>query len=199
MIKRIIYLFWNELNTWISTIVFSIPGLIGNLARRWFLKLFLKSTKAKLNVECFVKITGAKNISFGSNCSVSTRSSLFAHSGGRISIGNNFSMNYNSCLNSAEGGEIIIGENVLIAQNVVLRASDHNFENTEIPINKQGHINGRIIIEDNCWIAANAVITSNVTIGAHSIVGAGAVVTKNVEQYSIVGGVPAKLIKKRIK
>lgn len=56
---------------------------------------------------------------------------------------------------------------------------------------------GKIIIGDDCWIAANAVITSGVVIGSHSIVGAGAVVTSDIEPYSIIGGVPARLIKKR--
>lgn len=188
-----------EVHNWIYFFIFIIPGLLGNLFRRYYLKLYLKSTGKKLNVESFVKFTGLNNISLGSNCSISFRSTLFAHSDGSILIGDNFSMNYNSCINSAEGGQIIIGNNVLIAQNVVLRASDHNFENINISINQQGHNVGRIIIEDDCWIAANAIITSNVIIGSHSIVGAGAVVTSNVEPYSIVGGVPAKLIRNRKK
>ncbi len=53
------------------------------------------------------------------------------------------------------------------------------------------------IIEDDVWIGRNAIIMPGVRIGKGSIVGAGAVVTKNVEPYSIVGGVPAKLIRKR--
>ena len=106
-------------------------------------------------------------------------------------------MNTNCCISAAEKGEIIIGKNVLIAQNVVIRASNHNFTNLALPINKQGHTPGIIIIGDDCWIAANAVITSGVVIGSHSIVGAGAVVTSDIEPYSVIGGVPARLIKKR--
>jgi galactoside O-acetyltransferase len=56
---------------------------------------------------------------------------------------------------------------------------------------------GEIIVEDDVWIASNCVITANTIIGKSSIVGVGSVVTKNVEPYSIVGGVPARLIKKR--
>jgi galactoside O-acetyltransferase len=86
---------------------------------------------------------------------------------------------------------------VLIAQNVVLRASDHEYSDIDIPINQQGHTGGQIIIGNDCWIGANAVIARNVKIGDHSIVAAGAVVTKDVEPFAIVGGVPAKLIRKR--
>ena len=86
---------------------------------------------------------------------------------------------------------------MLIAQNVVLRASDHEFKSIEVPIIKQGHTGADILICDDCWIGANAVITRNVTIGKHSIVAAGAVVTKDVKPFSIVAGIPARCIKKR--
>ena len=56
---------------------------------------------------------------------------------------------------------------------------------------------GEIIIGDGVWIGANVVVTRNVTIGAHSIVAAGAVVTRDVEPYSIVAGVPATLVRRR--
>ena len=142
-------------------------------------------------------LDGLEDVEVGNGFVVSSYCSIYAHNNGSIKIGNNFSMNRNSYLGASEGGEIIIGNNVLIAQNVVIRASDHEFKSIDIPINQQGHRGGKIIIEDNCWIAANVVITSNVTIGAHSIVAAGAVVTLDIEPYSIVGGVPARLIKKR--
>ena len=124
-------------------------------------------------------------------------SSIYAHSNAIIKMGNNISINSNACIGAADGGKVIIGDNVLIAQNVVLRASDHEFKSIEIPINKQGHTGGEIIIGDDCWIGANAVITRNVTIGDHSIVATGAVVTKDIEPFSIMAGVPAKLIRKR--
>ena len=56
-----------------------------------------------------------------------------------------------------------------------------------------------MVIEDDCWIASNAVILAGVTIGKGSVVAAGAVVTESVPPFSVVGGVPAKLIKSRIK
>ena len=113
-----------------------------------------------------------------------------------LKIGDNFSMNTNSCL-VANGGRIYIGDNVLIAQNVVVRAANHNHDSVDIPIKDQGHKGGAIHIEDGVWIGANSVIVTDVTIGKHSIVGAGAVVTKDVMPFTIVGGVPAKLIRHR--
>ena len=81
--------------------------------------------------------------------------------------------------------------------NNVIRSSNHKFSNKKIPIIEQGHSHGKITIENNVWIGANCVILKNTIIGSGSIVGAGSVVTKNVEKETIVGGVPAKLIKRR--
>ena len=123
---------------------------------------------------------------------------LYAHNG-FLQIGNNVSINSNTQLGAADNGKIIIGNNVLIGPNVVLRASNHVHNSSEIPMIEQGHTGGEIIVEDDVWIAANCVITRNVKIGAHSIVAAGAVVTRDVEPYSIVGSEPAKLIRKRVR
>jgi galactoside O-acetyltransferase len=106
-------------------------------------------------------------------------------------IGDNFTINSNSQLG------IVIGDSCAIAPNCVLRASNHTFDNPDIPFRKQGHTYGEIILEDDVWISSNCVITANTKIGKSSVVGAGSVVTKDVEPYSIIGGVPAKLIRKR--
>ncbi len=92
-------------------------------------------------------------------------------------------------------GPIQIGNNVIFAQNIVASALNHEYRDIHLPIKEQKTITKPIIIEDDCWIAANAVITSGVTIGKHSVVAAGAVVTKSFPPYSIIAGNPAKLIK----
>jgi len=114
-----------------------------------------------------------------------------------VSIGNNCSFNYNVTIDASNCGSIIIKNDVIIGPNVVIRASDHNFEDVNIDINKQGHRSGIIKIQNNVWIGANVTITKDVEIGEGSIIGAGAVVTKNIPPYSIAGGIPAKIIKKR--
>jgi acetyltransferase-like isoleucine patch superfamily enzyme len=71
------------------------------------------------------------------------------------------------------------------------------FDDPELNIKEQGVKREFVKIEDDCWIAANTVILAGVTIGRGSVVAAGSVVTKDVPPYSIVGGVPAKVIKSR--
>mgnify|MGYP000969855493 FL=1 len=94
-------------------------------------------------------------------------------------------------------GPLSVGNNCAIAAHVVLASIGHSYVDIDIPIVEQPTSQKKIIIEDDVWIGANAVITPGVTIGKGSIIGAGSVVTKNVEPYSVMGGVPAKLIKRR--
>ena len=100
-------------------------------------------------------------------------------------------------INADCGGFIEIGDNCLIGPNVVLRTSNHVFSDRNVPIREQGHIPGRIIIRDDVWIGANVVLLPDVSVGRGAIIGAGSVVTKNVDDYAIVAGVPAKQIGSR--
>jgi acetyltransferase-like isoleucine patch superfamily enzyme len=93
-------------------------------------------------------------------------------------------------------GPIYIGNNVIFAQNIVASALNHAYIDPITPIHLQPIITAEIVIEDDCWIAANAVITAGVTIGKHSVIAAGAVVTKNIPPYCVAVGNPAKILKK---
>lgn len=93
-------------------------------------------------------------------------------------------------------GPVSIGNSVIIAQNVVLSGLNHGFEDVNIPIKNQPCSTAEIVIEDECWIGANAVITAGVRIGKHSVVAGGSVVTKDVPPYAVVGGNPAKVLKR---
>ncbi len=92
-------------------------------------------------------------------------------------------------------GPVAIGNHVNLAQGITVTALNHNFENQELRIDQQGISTKAVIIGDDCWIGANAVILPGVTIGEHSVVAAGAIVTKNVPAHSLVAGVPARIIK----
>lgn len=92
---------------------------------------------------------------------------------------------------------ISIGNDVMIAPAVTIRDTDHAFARLDIPMNKQGITSSPVVIDDDVWIGHGAVILKGVTIGKGSIVAAGTVVTKDVAPYSIVAGIPAKLIKSR--
>ena len=91
-----------------------------------------------------------------------------------------------------------IGNNVLIAPNVQLISINHEFSDITVPINLQGEKKGFIEIGDDVWIGTGAIVLPNLKIGKGSIIGAGAIVTKDVPEYAIVGGNPAKIIKYRI-
>jgi len=93
-------------------------------------------------------------------------------------------------------GPVNIGNDVMFAQNIVVSAMNHGYEDISIPPSKQKDIIKLITIEDEVWIGANCVITIGVTIGKHSIVGAGSVVTKDIPPYCIAVGNPARVIKK---
>jgi acetyltransferase-like isoleucine patch superfamily enzyme len=92
-------------------------------------------------------------------------------------------------------GPVTIGNNVILAQNIVMSGLNHGYEDVNLPIHKQPVSMSPIIIEDDCWIGANVVVTSGVTIGKHCVIAAGAVVTKSIPPFSIAVGNPARVIK----
>ena len=81
--------------------------------------------------------------------------------------------------------------------NVVIRSSDHSTSQADRPIGDQGHSGNTILIGDDVWLGANVVVVGGVTIGEHSVIGAGAVVTRDLEPYSLAVGVPARRIADR--
>jgi acetyltransferase-like isoleucine patch superfamily enzyme len=91
---------------------------------------------------------------------------------------------------------VCIGNHVNLAQGITVTALNHNFADSSRKIDEQGISTKPVVIGDDVWIGANAVILPGVTIGRHVVVAAGAVVTKDVPDYSLVAGVPAKEIKK---
>lgn len=93
-------------------------------------------------------------------------------------------------------GPVCIGNHVNLAQGIIVTALNHNFADSNRKIDEQGISTKPVVIGDDVWIGANAVILPGVTIGRHVVVAAGAVVTKDVPDYSLVAGVPAKEIKK---
>ena len=93
-------------------------------------------------------------------------------------------------------GPVTIGNQVILAQNIVCSGLNHGYEDVNTPIRMQAVTTTSITIEDECWLGANVVVTAGVTIGKHSVVAAGAVVTKDIPPYSIAVGNPARVIKK---
>jgi acetyltransferase-like isoleucine patch superfamily enzyme len=130
----------------------------------------------------------------------------------RFSLGDYSVVESYSCINNAVGdviigdhtrvglhntviGPVTIGNHVNLAQGITVTALNHNFTEKGMRIDEQGVSTTPVTIGDDIWIGANAVILPGVTIGNHSVVAAGAVVTKDVPPHTLVAGVPAKIIK----
>jgi maltose O-acetyltransferase len=111
-------------------------------------------------------------------------------SGRRVSIGNGTVINQ-KCLIYTSGG-LVIGSNVSISAEVALITGTHDINDPEFPSDYRP-----IVIDDFAWIGTRAMILQGVTIGQGAVVMAGAVVTKDVEPFAVVGGVPAKPITER--
>lgn len=110
-------------------------------------------------------------------------------------VGNNVAIGIGSYI-CGSGGSVVIGNEVRMADHVRMYSFNHQYEKRGIPIAKQGYSREGIIIKDNVWVGSGAVILDGVTVGENSVIAAGAVVTKNVPNNCVVGGVPAKIIKK---
>lgn len=183
-----------EISDWIETLVSYIPGKTGIITRSvWYRYQWKKPVDVRVGV--LSKFITPGNIYFQVNASLG-KFTFFSAKGGAIVIGKNFSTNINCHINASVGGEIKIGNDVLLGPNVVLRTANHNFNLKSKPINKQGHNYADITIANNVWIGANVVILSGVKIGEGAVIAAGAVVNKDVAKNTIVGGVPAREIKK---
>ena len=111
---------------------------------------------------------------------------------GEIRIGDNTRIG----LHNTIIGPVHIGSQVNLAQGVIISGLNHNYQDTNKPISEQGVSTNLITIQDDVWIGANAVIAAGVTIGKHCVIGAGSVVTKDIPDYSVAVGNPAKVIKK---
>ena len=116
--------------------------------------------------------------------------------GKNISLGKNSHINQYCCVWASENSKIVLGDNLLMGPGVKIFSSNHGIQ-ADLPMNQQGWVEKDVVIGNDVWLGANSVIVPGVKIGDGSIVAAGAVVTKEVPPYTIVGGVPAKIIKER--
>ena len=162
-----------ELEAYLAWPLRSLPSFLGYVSRYLIYKLLFK----RLDSFCFIQ----PNVFF-SHCH-------------NIVCGRNFVVNSNSYFHGIGGIEI--GDYVLIGPNVVISSGMHEYTQSKKPVMLQKIIPKKIVIEDGVWIGANVVVMPGVTISEGTIVGAGSVVTKSTEPYSVVAGVPAKRIKSR--
>jgi acetyltransferase-like isoleucine patch superfamily enzyme len=158
--------------------------IISKLPHSRFLKVF--NTIRVNYASRILKIMDNDKTSFLEN-------NVYIGGGKHIKIGGNCHINENVFIQGAT-----IGNHVMIAPNVAILNTTHNFSETSIPMIEQGNTDiNNPIIEDDVWIGRNAIILPGVRIAKGSIIAASAVVNKDVPEFSIYGGVPAKLIRKR--
>ena len=113
----------------------------------------------------------------------------------KIEIGDGTSIHLYFHCGAAES--VKIGKNVLMASRIYISDHDHEFDNPDIlPVHSKKLISKPVVIGDGAWLGEGCVILKGVTIGERAVVGANAVVTKDVAPYTIVGGVPARVIRK---
>lgn len=167
------------------------------LFEKWF--IYIENVEIGVNnvfyKNVYIKKMYGGNIKIGNSNEFLYGVMLLSY-GGIIEIGNNCSINPNTII-YGHGKGTIIGNNVLIAGQCMIIPANHTFSNLKVNINQQPLQSHGIVIENDVWIGAGCKILDGVTIGEGSVIAAGSVINKNVPSYSVVGGIPGKIIKKR--
>lgn len=176
-------------------------GFLGNtyISRQVILKGNLSNIHIgnNLTIDNFVSLECDKDNSFikiGNNTTIKQFSIISTH-GGHIEIGENCSINP-FCVLYGLGG-LTIGNFVRIAIHTVIVPANHIFDDPNIPITMQGLSKKGVTIEDDVWIGSGVRILDGVTVGKGSVIGAGTVLTESISPFSVVVGVPGRVIKKR--
>jgi len=162
----------SEIEEDIGFLVRYLPGVLGFLLRYLTYKLLFGKIKSIPYIYPGVRFVYMKRIFLGNRVLINSNTYIYAK------------------------GEIEVGDNVLISPNCSIVAGDHNIA-LNCPIIEQPSKVDKIVIGTDCWIGANSVVVGGVTISEGSVIGAGSVVTRDTEPYSINVGVPARKIGKR--
>ena len=156
-----------------------------------------------------------RHVGFGSRCDVRRGLAIVLHSGGEISFGERCVLDRYLTVECA--GELVvgartifghhctiaanesvrIGEDCLIAEMVSIRDHDHATSDPTRPYRTQGHVTAAVLIGNNVWLGSKVVVVHGVHIGDNAVIGAGAVVTRDVPPNSLAVGVPARVVRER--
>lgn len=192
------------------------------LVRGEFKKPFFKEAKGKIFIGKKCDLLSKRKIRFLGSATIEDGVKIDALSKNGLTIGNNFSIGRNSIIECTGvlrelGEEGVIGDNVGIAANAFISirgklkigndcifgpglsifTENHIFSDLDTPIRLQGATRRGVSIGNDCWFGANVTVLDGIEIGNKCVIAAGAVVTKNVPDNSIIGGVPARIIKYR--
>jgi len=204
----------------LASLVGGIPQPLGAQIRRYLYRLIFARQGKALFVYNDVDVIGGKSIEIGDNVKINRGTCLNGKAGNskirlgngallergvyikvtgsgncQIDVGDNSRVGAYTCM--AGPGHIKIGQSCLIASQVGIYANQHTFADPNREIRKQGFTAKGIVIENDCWLGTGVKVMDGVTIGQGSVVGAGAVVTKDLPPYSVAVGVPAKITSRR--
>lgn len=182
----------------------------------WGHRLGLLGSQA--DIQSGVHFEYPERIKIGDQCRISRHALLRANTETEtaIRLGSGVSVKENTLINTNQGevvigddcwlgpysliygnGGVVIGNHVMIASHCVINTVSHHADRIDIPMSKQGIHSAPVIIEDDVWIGIGAVILQGIRLGQGCIVGAGAVVTRDVEPGTVVAGIPARAIRQR--
>lgn len=171
------------------------------------LKAVVKSFIGKVHAKRF-QVQAGKYVYIGKHCALKGKSNIVLDDGvtvrpyaqiwsggGTVRIGRGSEIGERCRISIANSLEI--GEKVLLSPNVYITDCDHEYRNIDVPVIEQGIVQkGQAVsIGDGSYIGINTVIVGNVKIGKHCVIGANSVVTKDVPDYSVAVGIPARVIK----
>jgi acetyltransferase-like isoleucine patch superfamily enzyme len=194
-----------------------------SLLRGFYYKLFFKSSSGLLFIgrHCKIrychKIKAGKTITIGDNVEINALCVEGVTMGNNVTIlrntviectGNIKNMGVGLVIGNDVGiaqncfiqvrGKVTIGSHVMFGPNVSIFSENHGFIDLDIPMISQPTTRGEVIIEDDVWLGTRSIILSGIRIGKGSIIAAGALVNRDIPPYSIVAGIPGKVVKSRL-
>lgn len=210
---------------WPSAPTIKFLWRMASMARRGLVPgMLAKSRHGLLFIGRHVELNNLRHISFGANVILDDYVEIQGLSTGGVCLGNNVSLgrgclvrptgNYGGRvgqgLSMGDGssmgpfgyigcsGRVTIGCNVMMGPRVSIFAENHITRDVNRPIRDQGVYWDPVVIEDDVWLGSNSVVLPGVRVGQGAVVASGAVVTRDVEPFTVVGGVPARLLRRRI-
>ena len=195
-----------------------VPGALGLVMRKFFYPLLLGACGTKpifgrnvvlrhphkirlgdgviIDDNCMLDAKGSRNegITIGDGVFIG-RNTILSCKDGDIVLEDGVNIGFNSEVFS--GSSVRIGKDGLLAAYCYVIGGGHEFQNVEQPVQEQSAISHGVVLEDNVWLGAGVKVLDGVTIGADSVVGAGAVVAADVPPRSVAGGVPARVLRQR--
>ncbi|MFH1038194.1 MAG: DapH/DapD/GlmU-related protein [PVC group bacterium] len=213
--SSLVRFFWQGM---LLTIFSCFPTVGGCMLRGWFYRLLLGGLGKKCFFEKNIRFfnpgrllvgdrvfigegsffdigAGAETITVGADSHISRLVTIRTQKG-CVAIGDRVNIGSGSFIYGC--GDIRIGDNTLIANQVEIISGTHTFEDTTRPMRFQDRSPSRIVIGEDVWIGTHAVILGGVTIGKGAVIGAGAVVHRDIREYAVAVGVPARDVRSRL-